>query len=313
MANEDTHAQQLLKDIAMASLTEQRRSRRWGIFFKAAFLLYLIFLLVLLFWPAGPSNIGKPHSALIDIKGPIFAGTQNSADKIVTSLRTAFKDKETKGIILRINSPGGSPVQADFIYNEIKRLREKNPDIKVYAACTDVCASGAYYVAAAADDIYADPSSLVGSIGVLMNSFGFVDTLQKVGATRRLITAGNHKGFLDPFSPLKPGEEQYAHKMLGEVHKQFIEKVEAGRGNRLKQNDPTIFSGLIWTGSDAKKLGLIDGFGSPGYVARDVIREKDIVDYSPRPDYLQKFADYFGASFSKQVESFFGLSGSPLQ
>lgn len=235
--------QYALQDLLLESIKEQRRRRRWGIFFKSAFLI----LIILFFWLIVGGNSthkimrDKAHVALIDINGVIASSTLASADKIVTALRQAFKDKGTKGIILRINSPGGSPVQADYIYHSILQLRKQHPKIKVYAVCSDICASGAYYVAAAANDIYADPASLVGSIGVIMGGFGFVDTMKKIGVSRRVFTAGSNKDFLDPFSPLKRGEKAYAHRILNIVHQQFIHAVEQGRGARLRvQGHPEI-------------------------------------------------------------------------
>ena len=253
------------------------------------------------------AKIKRPHTALININGPIFSSSPTNADSIATSLRAAFKDKHTQGIILRINSPGGSPVQADYVFNEILRLRAKHPKIKVYAVCTDICASGAYYIAAAADDIYANPASLVGSIGVVYNGFGFVDTLQKLGIQRRLITAGAHKGFLDPFSPLKSTEKVFAQNMLNDIHNQFIESVKKGRGKRLIITAET-FSGLVWPGNQAKKMGLIDGFASAGSVARDIIKNDNIVDYTVRPNYFERIAKHFGSAISSEAVKLLGLT-----
>jgi protease-4 len=208
--------------------------------------------------------------------------------------------------VININSPGGSPVQADYIYSNIVRLKKKYPNKKLYAVCNDICASAAYYVATAADEIYANPSSIVGSIGVLINGFGFVDTLNKLGIERRLLTAGSEKGFLDPFSPAKPQDNAYAQKMLTIVHQHFIKAVQDGRGTRLK-NDPNIFSGLAWTGDQAKDLGLIDGFGSPGFVAREIIRNANIIDYTKKPGLLGSFTKDLSASFAHEIGAQFGL------
>jgi protease-4 len=307
MANQDWQ-QDALNNLLVESLREQRRRRRWGIFFKfilVAFVLLFLFI-VMRDNDQNSTALTKTHTALIKIDGPIMANSQASADNIVTSLRDAFKSKGTKGIVLRINSPGGSPVQSHYIYNEIMRLRAKHPKIKVYAVCSDICASGAYFIAAAANDIYADQGSLVGSIGVIMNGFGFVDTMKKVGATRRVYTAGDHKAFLDPFSPVKPSELKFVHTMLDTLHTEFINDVKKGRGNRLKINNET-FSGLIWTGVQAKKLGLIDGFGSAGSVSRDVVKAPKMVDYTIKTSYFERIADRVGASAGEQLSKAIGL------
>lgn len=292
-----TWERQLLEKLIQSTLKEQRRSRRWGIFFKIVFLLYLVFFLFAI-WPASTTPVGSTlsHAALIDINGIILPGSKNSADNIGKALRKAFNDKNTLGIILRINSPGGAPVQADYIFNEIRRLRQQHRDIKVYAVCEDVCASGAYYIAAAADDIYANPSSLVGSIGVMINSFGFVDTMQKLGIQRRLLIAGKNKGILDPFSPMDDQQKQYIQTILNQAHQEFINAVELGRGNRLQKSDPTIFSGLVYSGVDAKQLGLIDGFMSAGQVAREILRTDNIIDYTIKPSFFDRFYQNIGAS-----------------
>ena len=313
-AQEKDWEHKTIHDLLFASLKAQRRKRRWGIFFKFVFFAYIV-VVILMIYPSKDSTsqaANKPHTGLIDIRGPIFATSQASADNIATALNRAFKAKGTKGIILRINSPGGSPVQADYIYNEIQRQKKLHPKIKVYAVCTDLCASAAYYIAAAADDIYASPSSLVGSIGVIFNGFGFVDTLKKVGAERRLITAGSHKGFMDPFTPMKKSEVTFTKDLLNGIHQQFIHAVEEGRGNRLKETSE-IFSGLIWTGTKAKQMGLIDGFGSAGYVARDVIKQKDIIDYTVKPSPLEQIAKKFGMAIGETFSTKLGLSGHIIQ
>ena len=239
-----------LEKLLFSALKEQRRKRRWGIFFKFLFFIAILCFLIVL-WPTTANlptaSKAKAHIGLIDIRGIIDASTSADADNVIEGLQNAFEDKNTRSVILRINSPGGSPVQAAQIYNQIRYLRHKYPAIKLYAVCDDLCASAAYYIASASDDIYANPASLVGSIGVLMDGFGFVDTLKKVGVTRRLLTAGEHKGFLDPFSPEKADEKLIAERMLANVHQQFIDAVKQGRGNRLKDN-PELFSGLAWTG-----------------------------------------------------------------
>jgi protease-4 len=307
----DKWQQEVLTKLVFASLNEQRRARRWSIFFKAIFAGYLFLLLfVMLFSGGGDGRNFKPgkHTSLVEIKGVIAAGADASADNVIAGLRDAFEDKDTAGIILRINSPGGSPVQAGYINDEIKRLRSKYPKIKVYAVITDICASGGYYIASAADDIYADKASLVGSIGVVMNGFGFVDTMKKLGIERRLYTAGKHKGFLDPFSPQNPEEVEHVRGMLEDIHQQFINVVKAGRGKRLK-DDKDLFTGLIWTGEESMKLGLVDGLASSNTVARDVIKAENIVDYTHRPNYWQRFADRIGASAALKLATMLHLDG----
>jgi protease-4 len=226
---------------------------------------------------------------------------------VVSGLREAFKDKNTVGIILRINSPGGSPVQSGYIYDEIMRLKGLNPDIPLYAVITDICASGGYYIASAADEIYADQASMVGSIGVVMNGFGFTDAMDKLGVERRLMTAGTNKGFLDPFSPLKEEEVSHVKGLLGNIHQQFIDAVKSGRGERLSES-PEIFTGLIWTGEQGVQLGLVDALGSSSYVAREVIGNEKIVDFTPRPDYWERFADRIGMTMANVLSSQFSMS-----
>ncbi len=291
----------LVNRLAFAALNEQRRARRWGIFFKSLLFIYLFALLVWYFpTEEGDISLGGPHTALVDIKGPIADNAMASADNIARGLRAAFKDGNTRAVILRINSPGGSPVQAGQVYDEIRRLRQKYPDIPLYAVAGDLCASAAYYIASAADEIYADKASLVGSIGVLMDGYGFVDTLKKLGVERRLITAGEDKAFLDPFSPLKPEHRAFMQGLLDNVHRQFIEAVKNGRGERLA-DDPKLFSGLIWNGDQALELGLVDGLGSAGYVAREVVGVDKIKDFTPRPNYLDRFARQLGTAMSEAM------------
>lgn len=288
----------ILGRLAFATLNEQRRSRRWGIFFKSLGFLYL-FLLLLMFM--GDFDAGKPtgsHTALVDLEGVIDGVTGVSAEQINTSLRAAFKNPEAAGVILRINSPGGSPVQSGEIFDEIRRLRREHPETPLYTVVGDICASGGYYVAAASDGIYANRASIVGSIGVLMNGFGFVGTLDKLGVERRLYTAGENKGFLDPFSPEQSEQVRHLNTLLEDVHQQFIEAVKEGRGERLK-DEKAIFSGLVWTGEVGVELGLVDGLGSADYVAREVIGVERIVDYTARPDYLERFFERFGVIIMK--------------
>ncbi len=297
MTDSEKFEQSLVSELAREVLSEQRRNRRWGIFFKILLALYLFtFLIIYLVGNVESGGFGgEKHTALIEIKGVIAADTEARADYIVTGLRRAFKDKNTQGIILRINSPGGSPVQAGYINDEIKRLREKYPEIPLYAVISDVCASGGYYIAAAADKIYANKASIVGSIGVVMAGFGFVDAIEKLGVERRLIHAGDHKGFMDPFQPLNLDEESHVQGLLDEIHQQFIDVVKDGRGDRLI-DDEILFSGLIWSGQESIKLGLVDELASASEVARDVIGAEDIIDYTKRENYLDRFAKQIGSA-----------------
>lgn len=283
---------------------EHRRSRRWGVFFKLLTFTYLFALLYLFNANIDTSSdlIGNGHTAIVDVSGVIAVNEDAAADVIVGGLRSAFKDANTKGIILRINSPGGSPVQSGYVYDEIKRLRGLHPETKVYAVIGDIGASGAYYIAAAADEIYADKASLVGSIGVTAAGFGFVDTLDMLGVQRRNYTSGDHKGFLDPFSPEKEDEVAFWKTVLSTTHNQFISKVKEGRGDRLK-DDPKLFTGLVWSGEQSLALGLVDGLGSPGYVARDVIGEENIVDFTPKPDPFERFTKRLGASMGYAISN----------
>ncbi|HFE38262.1 MAG TPA: S49 family peptidase [Gammaproteobacteria bacterium] len=308
----DDWQRDLLNRLAFSAINEQRRARRWGIFFKSLFVLYLFGILAL-YYPKTASDLefGKhaTHTALIDISGPIAESATASADNVVSALRRAFKDKNTKAVILRINSPGGSPVQAGYINDEMFRLREANPDIPLYAVVSDMCASAAYYIASGATEIYADKGSIVGSIGVLMDSYGFVGALNKLGVERRLITAGEHKGFLDPFSPLKPGDKAFMEGMLEEVHQQFINVVKKGRGDKLSDN-PELFSGLFWSGETSVKLGLVDGLGSASYVAREIVGVEKIVDFTTRPNYLDRFAERIGVSAASAISSLLMTPGA---
>tara|TARA_R110000782_G_scaffold235939_6_gene322016 strand:+ start:5453 stop:6400 length:948 start_codon:yes stop_codon:yes gene_type:complete len=300
--NEGKFNQSVANGLAKEVLTEQRRNRRWGIFFKMLLALYLFTFLIIYFvenTETGSFSSDK-HTALIEINGVIAANTEARADYIVTGLRKAFKDENTQGVILRINSPGGSPVQAGYINDEINRLKEKHPDIPVYAVISDMCASGGYYIAAAADKIYANKASIVGSIGVIMAGFGFVDTIEKLGVERRLLHAGDNKGFMDPFQPLKAEESAHVQGLLNEIHQQFIDVVKDGRGERLI-DDEKLFSGLIWSGQESIKLGLVDELASASQVARDVIGAEDIVDFTKRENYLDRFAKQMGSAMLQSV------------
>jgi protease-4 len=316
-ASGDEKAWKLLEKTLQASVVEQRRARRWGIFFKLLAFVYLFGALAL-FSPAlkldKASASGESHTALIEIRGMIMADEEASADNIVGSLRAAFEDKKTKGIVLRINSPGGSPVQSGYIYDEIKRLRGEHPDIKVYAVITDLGASGAYYIASAADEIYADKASLVGSIGVTAASFGFVGVMDKVGVERRVYTSGEHKAFLDPFQPQKEDETRFWQGVLETTHKQFIDSVKKGRGERLKADEhPELFSGLIWSGEQALQLGLVDALGSSSYVAREVVGAKDIVDFTRKENPFDRFTKKLGTSVAERLALWMGFQGPALR
>jgi protease-4 len=296
---------EVLTRLATAALKEQRRARWWGIFFKLLTFAYISFFVVLLFDWAGGSEVvsNKKHTSMVELDGIISASSDASADKVNAALQAAFKDKNTQGVVLRINSPGGSPVQAQTIYDEMRRLRRKYPDIPLYAVVEDICASGGYFVAAGADRIYVAKSSLVGSIGVLMNGFGFTGLMDKLGIERRLITSGENKGMLDPFSPLDEKHRRYAQQLADDIHQQFISVVREGRGKRLKET-PDIFSGLIWTGQKSVELGLADGIGSLESVARDVIKAEDIVDYTQKENIAEKVARRFGASAASALAEF---------
>ncbi|HQR60904.1 MAG TPA: signal peptide peptidase SppA [Methylophilaceae bacterium] len=296
---------QTLEKLALAAVQEQRRARHWGIFFKVLTFVYLFALLFIVMDWIGPGGkaIGS-HTALIDIQGEIGAGGDVNADDTISSLQSAFDDKHTKGIILRINSPGGSPVQAGIINDEIVRQRKLHPKMPVYAVVEDICASGGYYIAVAADKIYVDKASIVGSIGVIMDGFGFTGTMQKLGVERRVLTAGKNKDMLDPFSPVNPSQKEFAQNLLDEIHQQFIQVVRAGRGDRLKET-PDMFSGLFWSGERSIELGLADGLGSSDSVARDIIKEENIVDFTTREDLADRFAKRFGATMANSLDGAF--------
>ncbi|HTO19237.1 MAG TPA: S49 family peptidase [Pseudomonas sp.] len=307
----------LLEKAVLAGVQEQRRARRWGIFFKLLTFAYLFGALVL-FAPwkdeRGVTSAGGSHTALIEVRGMIADEENASADNIVGSLRAAFKDAGTRGIVLRINSPGGSPVQSGYIYDEIRRLRAEHPQTRVYAVITDLGASGAYYIASAADAIYADKASLVGSIGVTAAGFGFVGAMEKLGVDRRLYTSGEHKAFLDPFSPPRADEAEFWKSVLQTTHRQFIDSVRKGRGERLKDaQHPELFSGLVWSGEQALELGLVDGLASSSQVARDVIGEERIVDFTRKDTALDRFAKKLGAGVAAHLSLWLGLQGPGLR
>ena len=310
--NQTPWERELLEKIAMTTLQEQKAKRRWGIFFKLAALAYFVAVLVLVVdWEGTEKLAESKHTALVSLRGTIDAGGESSADKINGALQSAFEDKGTAGVILRINSPGGSPVQSGIVNDEIRRLRAKHPDIPLYVVVEDICASGGYYVAAAADKIFVNKASIVGSIGVLMDGFGFTGAMDKFGVERRLLTAGQNKGFLDPFSPQDQKQKEHAQVLLGEIHRQFIEVVREGRGTRLKET-PDMFSGLMWTGSQSVAMGLADGFGTVDTVARDVIKAETVLDYSVKENIAERFVRRFGAEMAETLSlRLFGVSDRP--
>ncbi|QEA12195.1 S49 family peptidase [Comamonas flocculans] len=292
---QDRWEREVLEKLVLATVREQRAARRWRIFWR----LLWLGIVGALIWNFSAREIGggvrsSPHTAVVDIKGEIAAQAPSSAESVITSLRNAFEDPGSKAVVLLFNSPGGSPVQAGMINDEILRLKAKH-DKRVYAVVEETCASAAYYIAAAADDIYVDKASIVGSIGVLMDGFGFTGTMDKLGVERRLLTAGDNKGFLDPFSPMSPEQRAYALQMLEQIRQQFIAVVQKGRGDRLKVT-PDTFSGLFWTGEQAVRMGLADQLGSLDYVAREVVKAEDIVDYTQRANVVDRLARRFGAA-----------------
>ncbi|MDG0995787.1 MAG: S49 family peptidase [Gammaproteobacteria bacterium] len=304
MTDQDSNwERQALERIASAGLIEQRRSRRWGIFFKTLGFLYFSMFLIGIFAIDGGdygASSTQPHSAMVRLDGIIAEGQSASADQINQALRNAFANEFSKAIIIKINSPGGSPVQSAQINKEIRRLKARHPEKKVYAVVDDICASGGLYVAVAADLIYADESSIVGSIGVRMDGFGFVDAMAKLGVERRLLTAGEHKAMLDPFAPVDSFEKNHLQGLLDSIHEEFIAVVKAGRGDRLVA-DADLFSGLFWSGRGALELGLIDGLASADEVARNLIEVEDIIDYSIKPSVLDQFAGRVGAALAASL------------
>jgi protease-4 len=305
--NEQNWERGVLERLALESIAEQKRRRRWNIFFKLLGFAYLAVLLALLVdWEDSADKLadGKPHTAVIDVDGIITSSSVASAENVTKALRKAFEDKHTRGVVLRINSPGGSPVQSGMINDEIRRLRAKYPDIPIYAVVEDLCASGGYYVATAADRIYVDKASIVGSIGVLMDGFGFTGTMDKLGIERRLLTAGENKGFLDPFSPQDTKQLEHAKVLLGDIHQQFIGVVRQGRGKRLKES-PELFSGLMWTGSRAVELGLADDLGNVAQVARDVIKAETLKDFTVIESLTDRLARHLGTGMGEALNTLF--------
>ena len=297
--NEQGWERKVLEQIAFEGLKESRRKRRWSVFFRALGFAYLG-LVVFMFWNSGRGDghvDGSSHTAVIKLEGVIGAGQEVKAEDVIPSLREAFENKSAKGVVLQINSPGGSPVQAGMINDEIRRLRAKYPHKPVYAVVEDVCASGGYYIAVAAEKIFVDKASIVGSIGVRMDGFGFTGTMEKLGIERRSLTAGENKAFLDPFAPQNPKHVEFAQAMLGEIHKQFIDVVRQGREKRLKET-PEMFSGLFWSGAKSIEMGLADGYGTLDSVARDLIKTKEVRDYTKRDNVAERLAKRFGAGAS---------------
>lgn len=293
----------LIEKLVMSLQSEQRKHRRWGIFFKFLTFAYLFALLFIIKFPIGDSLdevAGHRHTALVEVVGPIAADESANADDIVGSLRAAFEEPNAVAVVMRINSPGGSPVQSGYIYDEIRRLREEYPEKKLYAVISDIGASGAYYIASAADEIYANRASLVGSIGVVAGGFGFTGIMDKLGVERRLYTSGENKAFLDPFSPEQPGEVEFWQSVLENTHKQFIDAVKRGRGDRLA-NDERLFSGLVWSGEQALELGLVDGLGSSSWVAREIVGADDFVDYTRRQSPWQEIVGQLGVALGEGV------------
>jgi len=288
-----------LEKLAFASLNEQKATRRWKTFVRLSWLAFFIFLAWLALSRSAPSTAKTTaHTAVVEIKGEIANGGDASAEFVVAAMKTAFEDEGAKGVILLINSPGGSPVQACIINDEIKRLKAKYKK-PIYAVVEETCASAAYYIAAATDKIYVDKASIVGSIGVLMDGFGFTGVMEKVGVERRLLTAGENKGFLDPFSPMSDAQRAHAQTMLNQIHAQFINVVKTGRGDRLKLDTPGLFSGLFWSGEQAVEYGLADQLGNVDYVAREVIKADEVIDYTRRDNVAEKLAKKFGASMAE--------------
>ena len=297
-----------LEHLARDLLAERRAERRWRVFFRLSWLLLAGVITWSLFsqrlHPTTPSG---PHTALVDVRGEIAADTEASAEQLIGALRQAFEDHGAQAVVLRINSPGGSPVQAGIVNDEIRRLKAKHQK-KVYAVVEEICASGAYYIAVAADEIYVDKASLVGSIGVLMDGFGFAGLMDKLGVERRLLTAGENKGMLDPFSPQNARHKAYAQAMIDQIHQQFIGVVKAGRGARLKET-PEMFSGLFWNGEEAVRLGLADSFGNLDFVARDIVKAEEVIDYTPRENVAERLAKRFGAAIGEGAVRSLGWAG----
>ena len=309
--NNTSWEREVVTQLAESSLREQRRARRWGILFKSLTFAYIA-AIIYMYGNADMSKVklSEKHTALVELNGVISDKDEANADNIVTALRDAFDNENSAGVIIRINSPGGSPVQSGYIYDEMVRLREKHPDTPLYAVVTDICASGGYYIASAADKIYADKASIVGSIGVRMDNFGFVEAIDKLGIERRTLTAGENKALLDPFLPEDEKNKAHMQTMLTEIHQQFIDSVKKGRGDRLDSSVEGLFSGLIWTGETAVNIGLVDELGSASHVAREVFGEETIVNYTVKEDILERFAERLGSSVAQVISTQF-FSSTP--
>jgi len=285
----------VLEQFARAYLRDRRSERRWRVFFRLAWLLLIVAIALGAFAERRHATTPSgPHTALVELRGEIAAEADANAENILAGLKSAFEDSGSQAVVLRINSPGGSPVQAGIMNDEIRRMKAKY-NKKLYVVVDETCASAAYYIAVAADDIYVDKASVVGSVGVLMDGFGFTGTMEKLGIERRLITAGENKGILDPFSPMNDKQRAYAQAMIDQIHQQFIKVVREGRGKRLHET-PETFSGLFWNGEEAVKLGLADKFGNLDYVAREVVKAEDVIDYTPKDNVAEKLAKKLGAS-----------------
>jgi len=320
MNSENEQAIDALKEVALAGIQEQKRARRWGIFFRLSFLLVGIISLLMLGGLLG--NVaqmanpglaamasGKSYASMVSVSGTILDGESASANNLIPALQKAFEDKDSKGVIIRCNSPGGSPVQSNHVFTEIMRLRELHPDKPVLAVAEDVCASGGYYIIAAAQEIYADKSSLVGSIGVRMDSFGFVEVMKKLGVESRQITAGKNKALLDPFKPQQAEDVAYLETLLENTHEHFITAVKSGRGDRIdSEENPDLFTGLFWSGDQAKGLGLVDGFGSVRSVARDVLKVDNVVDFTQQADIFERVSKRLGSSLRHRLSEFEGFT-----
>jgi protease-4 len=310
-STDKTDYESIVQRLAFAAINEQRRSRRWRIFFLFLFFAYITILGIVFMDSGGSgswqaSDEGK-HTALVKMPGIIAIGEKSGAETVIAGLESAFKHEETAGVILEINSPGGSPVQSAYIYDEIKRLRRKYESIPIYVVVVDIAASGGYFVAAAADRIYANKSSLVGSIGVRMDSFGVVELMEKLGIERRLLTAGENKGLFDPFLPEDAGQKAHLQQMLNEVHQHFIDAVKQGRGERLAQQED-LFSGLIWTGEKAIELGLVDELGTTKSVARDVIKAETVINFTIKSQLIDRIAERIGAVVAQRMQTYFRLN-----
>ncbi|MEQ1637951.1 MAG: S49 family peptidase [Methylococcales bacterium] len=300
----------VVEKLAFAALNEQRTTRRWGVFFKGLMFLYLTGLIILAVYPKmnfREASSEKEHTAVIDLVGVIAEDKDANAKAIIEGLRDAVKDKHTKGIILHANSPGGSPVQSWDVFDEIRKIKKEHPTLPIYTVVSDICASGCYYIAAASDKIFVNQASIIGSIGVLMDGFGFVNVMEKLGVERRLLTAGTHKAMLDPFSPVKEAETAYMSGMLNEVHQQFITAVRTGRGDRLKET-PEMFSGLVWSGESSLKLGIADALGNDDYVAKEIIGAKKLVNFTQEELLIDRLAGKLGAAFGQAITSMVQVS-----